>query len=128
LAASALHLVAPGDLATATGGYLYDREILAGLAGRGWCTHAHALDASFPQPTPAALRDARRVFDALPARALVHGGGDTHMKEREMGRTRHCALWPEHSGLFLFFFFFFSFLFPEMVLDLIELPNEFVQV
>ena len=71
MAAKALHLVAPGDLASATGGYLYDREIVAGLTALGWRAHAHALDASFPLPTPAAMRDARRLFDALPARALV---------------------------------------------------------
>jgi glycosyltransferase involved in cell wall biosynthesis len=64
-------LLVPGDPATATGGYLYDRQIVAGLAELGWRTRVHALDASFPQPTPAALREARRVLEELPPGDLV---------------------------------------------------------
>lgn len=66
-----LELVVPGNIETPTGGYIYDREILAGLGALGWRTAVHALDASFPKPTPAALRAARATFAALPARSLV---------------------------------------------------------
>jgi glycosyltransferase involved in cell wall biosynthesis len=66
-----LELVVPGDIRTPTGGYIYDREILAGLGALGWQTAVHALDASFPKPTPAALRAARATFAALPAGSLV---------------------------------------------------------
>ena len=33
---SSLDFVVPGDIQTPTGGYIYDREILAGLTERGW--------------------------------------------------------------------------------------------
>jgi glycosyltransferase involved in cell wall biosynthesis len=54
--------VVPGDIRTPTGGYIYDREIIAGLTERGWHVTVHELDASFPAPTPAALRAARATF------------------------------------------------------------------
>lgn len=66
-----LEFVVPGNIETPTGGYIYDREILSGLDALGWRTTVHALDASFPKPTPAALRAARATFAALPTRSLV---------------------------------------------------------
>ena len=66
-----LHFVVPGDIRTPTGGYIYDREILTGLNDLRWRTTLHALDASFPKPTPAALRAARAVFAAIPSDSLV---------------------------------------------------------
>ena len=61
----------PGDPNTSTGGYIYDAQILAGLAELGWRTRVHSLDASFPRPTPAALRDARARLAALGGRGVV---------------------------------------------------------
>jgi glycosyltransferase involved in cell wall biosynthesis len=66
-----LHFVVPGDIETPTGGYIYDREILAGLAALGWRTTLQTLDASFPRPTPAALRAARMTFSTMPDGDLV---------------------------------------------------------
>jgi len=66
-----IDLVVPGDPNTATGGYIYDREILAGLADLGWRTAVHALDESFPRPTPAALRAARAVLAGIPSGRVV---------------------------------------------------------
>jgi glycosyltransferase involved in cell wall biosynthesis len=68
---NAIDLVVPGDIDTPTGGYIYDREILAGLRALGWRTAVHSLDASFPQPTPAAQRAARATFAAIPDGSLV---------------------------------------------------------
>lgn len=62
-----LEFIVPGDIRTPTGGYIYDREILAGLTDLGWRTHLHALDASFPRPTPAALRAARTELASIAA-------------------------------------------------------------
>jgi glycosyltransferase involved in cell wall biosynthesis len=66
-----LEFVFPGNIETPTGGYIYDREILAGLETLGWRTRLHALDASFPQPTPAALRAARATFASIATGSVV---------------------------------------------------------
>jgi glycosyltransferase involved in cell wall biosynthesis len=68
---ASLELIVPGHLDTPTGGYIYDREILAGLERLGWETRVHSLDASFPQPTAAALRQARTVFASLTGGSLA---------------------------------------------------------
>lgn len=62
---NSIDFVVPGDIQTPTGGYIYDREIIAGLTERGWRVAVHSLDASFPSPTPAALRAARATFASL---------------------------------------------------------------
>ena len=69
--ANSIDFVVPGDIRTPTGGYIYDREIIAGLTERGWTVAVHALDASFPSPTPAALRAARATFASLAAGSVV---------------------------------------------------------
>jgi len=66
-----VHFLIPGDPDTRTGGYLYDRRIMAGLAVLGWQVELHRLDGSFPTPTPMALRQATEVLAALPDQALV---------------------------------------------------------
>jgi glycosyltransferase involved in cell wall biosynthesis len=66
-----IDLFVPGDPNTATGGYIYNAQILAGLAERGWRTRVHSLDESFPRPTPSALRDARAEIAALPGDGVV---------------------------------------------------------
>jgi glycosyltransferase involved in cell wall biosynthesis len=67
----ALEFIFPGDLETATGGYGYDRRIIGGLRALGWRVAVHALDASFPEPTSAALEHAQAVLAQLPDQALV---------------------------------------------------------
>lgn len=68
---SALHVVLPGDPATLTGGYEYDRRITEGLRALDWQVAVHALDASFPAPTAAALAHAREALERIPDGALV---------------------------------------------------------
>lgn len=65
------HFLIPGDPDTRTGGYLYDRRIMAGLAMLGWQIELHRLDTSFPLPTPAALQEATAALAALPDQALA---------------------------------------------------------
>lgn len=71
----AVTLLVPGDLGTRTGGYGYDREILAGLARLGWTTSVCALDAGFPSPTPEARAHAVQALATLPDDTLVLADG-----------------------------------------------------
>jgi len=58
--------VVPGDLATPTGGYAYDRRIIAELSSLGWQTQVLDIGEGFPQPTAAARAAARRRLAELP--------------------------------------------------------------
>ncbi len=71
MSARSLEFIVPGDLQAATGGYGYDRRIIVGLRALGWQVATHELDASFPQPSAAALEHARTVFARLADHALV---------------------------------------------------------
>ena len=66
-----LWFLVPGDLDTPTGGYRYDRRIMAGLVDLGWQVEHRPLDGSFPAPTPAALGQAEAVLASIPDQALV---------------------------------------------------------
>ncbi len=66
-----LHFVIPGDPATATGGYIYDRHIIAGLRARGWRVEITRLSERFPFPDRQALDEASRLLGAIPDGALV---------------------------------------------------------
>jgi hypothetical protein len=49
----------PGDLATPTGGYTYDRRIISEFAGLGWQIEVQDLGGGFPRPP--LTRGPRRV-------------------------------------------------------------------
>jgi glycosyltransferase involved in cell wall biosynthesis len=96
-AGSALYVVIPGEPDTRTGGYGYDRRIIAGLRDRGWTVNVLRLDDSFPMPTPAARSHAAQVFAAIPDRStvLVDGlalGALPEEVEREASRVAIVAL------------------------------------
>jgi len=70
-----LYFAIPGALATLTGGYAYDRRLLAGLAELGLTVELLPLSGTFPHPDAVALADAEARFAALPdgASVLVDG-------------------------------------------------------
>lgn len=75
MARESVGFVVPGDLESRTGGYGYDRRMIAGLRARGWSVDVLPLDASFPCPTPDALREAARTLAAIPdGRTVVIDG------------------------------------------------------
>ena len=58
--------VIPGDLTLATGGYAYDRHVLAGLAVHGVAAVHVALPGAYPNPTDADVAASAAVLAALP--------------------------------------------------------------
>lgn len=68
-------LLVPGDLHLRTGGYGYDREIVAGLRVLGWQVEILLLDQTFPSPTPEARAHAERALAVLPDGMLVLADG-----------------------------------------------------
>jgi glycosyltransferase involved in cell wall biosynthesis len=95
-----LHFIYPGDLATLTGGYVYDRRIIDGLSRLGWRVTTHSVDASFPEPTQAALQNADQILDTIAdgqtvvIDGLALGGmpaqvGDAAARLRVIGLVHH---------------------------------------
>jgi len=66
-----LYFAVPGDLNTLTGGYGYDRRLLAGLTALGLVVEHAPLSSAFPRPDAAALVDADARFAAIPEGAVV---------------------------------------------------------
>lgn len=61
----------PGKLETKTGGYAYDRRMIAGLAELGWTVLPLSLGEGFPFPSAKVKRDAERLLSEHPDGALV---------------------------------------------------------
>lgn len=68
--AAVARLAIPGDPAAPTGGYIYDRRVIA--ASRG-ALAALALPGGFPFPDAAALAETRRAIAATPEPVIVDG-------------------------------------------------------
>jgi glycosyltransferase involved in cell wall biosynthesis len=93
----AVEFVLPGDPETRTGGYGYDRRMVAGLRALGWEVRVHALSDRFPSPTTVDLAAAARTFAAFAddARVLVDGlafGALPEVAAQEARRLRLVAL------------------------------------
>ena len=85
-----LVLVVPGRLETRTGGYGYDRRIVAGLTARGWSAEVLELNDSFPRPTSLAREAAARALASIPDGATVLVDGfvrGTWKTKRTRGKT-----------------------------------------
>ncbi|HEX6995972.1 MAG TPA: glycosyltransferase family 4 protein [Gammaproteobacteria bacterium] len=66
-----LDLMLPGDPATLTGGYVYDRRVVEGLESLGWTVRVLRLGDDFPGASPASLRAADDVLASIPAGRTV---------------------------------------------------------
>lgn len=66
-----LYFAYPGDLNTLTGGYGYDRQILAGLRTNGWDVEPVSLGPGFPFPDQSTLQSAEGILNSLPDESVV---------------------------------------------------------
>lgn len=66
-----LYFAYPGELDTPTGGYGYDREIIAGLEDLGWQVELVPLGDGFPFPADETRARAKDVLQHLPDGALL---------------------------------------------------------
>lgn len=69
------HFVLPGSPETPTGGFVYDRSMIAALGRAGRLAGVHVLPGAFPDPSTPARAAADRMIAALPdgARLIVDG-------------------------------------------------------
>jgi glycosyltransferase involved in cell wall biosynthesis len=67
--------VVPGDLGSLTGGYGYDRRIIAGLRDAGWTVDVLGLDAGYPWPDAAAQARTAALIAAIPDGTVVVADG-----------------------------------------------------
>jgi glycosyltransferase involved in cell wall biosynthesis len=63
----AVAFAVPGDLATPTGGYVYDRRIIEELPALGWSVDAIDIGDGFPRPTGERRAQARARLATVPA-------------------------------------------------------------
>lgn len=70
-----LFFAIPGDINTLTGGYAYDRRLIAELHALGHKIEYLHLSSRFPVPDAEALADAAAQFAALPDHAIVIADG-----------------------------------------------------
>ncbi len=89
--------VVPGRIDTRTGGYAYDRRVVAGLRRRGWHVDVREVSAAFPFPDRAARDELAAVLAAAPAGtvAVVDGlafGAVPEEAERAAERLHLVAL------------------------------------
>lgn len=68
---TAVYFVFPGNLATPTGGYHYDRRLIHELRQLGLGVETISLSGQFPFPDDQALVDARQALAAVPDGAVV---------------------------------------------------------
>ena len=66
-----LAFAVPGDLATPTGGYIYDRRMIAELGKLGWQVDIVGLGDGFPKPSVAQKAFAREKLLAVPDKCPV---------------------------------------------------------
>ncbi|MBA5775915.1 glycosyltransferase family 4 protein [Stappia sp. F7233] len=69
--AADVHFLYPGDLATPTGGYAYDRRLIGALREAGVAVEAMSLGDGYPDPTASQVAAARAAFAGLPDGAAV---------------------------------------------------------
>jgi len=94
----------PGDIATPTGGYAYDRRIIAELRQLGWQVDVLGLGDGFPRPAEGTKQSAGRLLQNLPGDipAVIDGLAFGVLPEAaEALRGSHCLVALVHHPLAL---------------------------
>lgn len=92
-----LFFAIPGDPETRTGGYAYDRRMIAELRKLGWRVEPVPLPSAFPFPRAEDLAQTQAIVARLPDNALVlvdglAFGAMADIAEKQAGRLRLVAL------------------------------------
>lgn len=92
-----LTFLVPGDLATPTGGYGYDRRLIDGLAQLGWRVRVASLSGAWPLPTAGDRQAVSELLAQLPDGEVVLADGLAFgampaEATREAARLRFVAL------------------------------------
>ncbi|PVB60681.1 glycosyltransferase family 4 protein [Labrenzia sp. 011] len=89
-----LFLAFPGNLDTPTGGYGYDRRIIAGLRDLGWQVELVPLGEGFPAPSAQTLVAAEKRLAALPqgSRVVIDGLAFGAMAAAAAALDQHLSL------------------------------------
>jgi glycosyltransferase involved in cell wall biosynthesis len=90
---SSIVFVVPGSLGARSGGYEYDRRMVAGLRAIGWTVAVLEIHSTFPNPSAAERREAATALASIPdgtvvvADGLAFGAIPAEV-ERDAGRLR----------------------------------------
>lgn len=65
-----VHFIVPGALETLTGGFVYDRQMVAGLEAAGRLSAVHELAGDFPRAAPYDVAAGAAILSGLPDRSI----------------------------------------------------------
>ena len=100
MSTTALTFAIPGDINTLTGGYVYDRRVLAELRATGLDVAHCRLPDSFPFPSPGDLAQAGRLLHACaPGPLLIDGLAFAAMPAQLLADLPHPAIALIHHPL-----------------------------
>ncbi|MDO8910059.1 MAG: glycosyltransferase family 4 protein [Pseudohongiella sp.] len=87
-----LYFIIPGNLHTLTGGYAYDRELIAGLQSLGIRVHHITVSARYPLPDAEAEAETARLIAAIPDNAVILADGLAYGAMDNIARIEHQRL------------------------------------
>lgn len=90
---NAFYFLYPGDPATATGGYRYNREIMRECRLSGWEVTERPLPSGFPRPSRTDLAATAEVLRSLPDGAIVVIDGLAYGAMPEIAEANRDRLW-----------------------------------
>lgn len=87
-----LYFLIPGELGTLTGGYAYDRALMAALQTLGVRVHHIAVSASYPAPDLLAEAESARLLASIPDGSILLADGLAYGAMDNIARIEHQRL------------------------------------